>query len=148
RRHTRCLSDWSSDVCSSDLKAEGTSRARRRERRASKFLRRARMLHDEGGSSNSCFRRSQEVAHGECPTREVHAKLCVSQPLKSHLVLLRSLTQVDHPPPLIFAHVSRSPTVRLNTGLPGRESASRTISGGWRRYERMLSCSPVPGAKS
>src|SRR5262245_65730476 len=23
RRHTRCLSDWSSDVCSSDLEAEG-----------------------------------------------------------------------------------------------------------------------------
>src|SRR5205814_5367599 len=26
RRHTRCLSDWSSDVCSSDLRAAGTAR--------------------------------------------------------------------------------------------------------------------------
>src|SRR5205814_7032549 len=26
RRHTRCLSDWSSDVCSSDLKGNSSSR--------------------------------------------------------------------------------------------------------------------------
>src|SRR5438045_6112890 len=27
RRHTRCLSDWSSDVCSSDLRRKGVRRA-------------------------------------------------------------------------------------------------------------------------
>src|SRR5262245_64251967 len=31
RRHTRCLSDWSSDVCSSDLEHEHVSRTRIRE---------------------------------------------------------------------------------------------------------------------
>src|SRR5947199_10567452 len=30
RRHTRCLSDWSSDVCSSDLENQRTSHADRR----------------------------------------------------------------------------------------------------------------------
>src|SRR5438045_6891791 len=29
RRHTRCLSDWSSDVCSSDLRRRGIRAARR-----------------------------------------------------------------------------------------------------------------------
>src|ERR1039458_10750656 len=38
RRHTRCLSDWSSDVCSSDLRSgwrarRGPSRCRERQRR-------------------------------------------------------------------------------------------------------------------
>ena len=34
--------------------------------------------------------------------------------------------RADYAPPLTLAHVSRRETVRLNTGLPGRESASRT----------------------
>src|SRR5947199_1656523 len=33
RRHTRCLSDWSSDVCSSDLRSIGGCRARSGDRR-------------------------------------------------------------------------------------------------------------------
>src|SRR5438045_7745041 len=32
RRHTRCLSDWSSDVCSSDLSAAAVSRLARQVR--------------------------------------------------------------------------------------------------------------------
>src|SRR6201999_88849 len=43
RRHTRCLSDWSSDVCSSDLRA--------RRRRSSRCARgRERLVRAEGGA--------------------------------------------------------------------------------------------------
>ncbi len=34
--------------------------------------------------------------------------------------------KADYQPPLTLAHVSRRETVRLNTGLPGRDSVSRT----------------------
>src|SRR5882724_4014934 len=39
RRHTRCLSDWSSDVCSSDLAVAGGRLARRQRRRAAARVR-------------------------------------------------------------------------------------------------------------
>src|SRR5438045_527138 len=38
RRHTRCLSDWSSDVCSSDLIFQGRSKWREGNRCAASFL--------------------------------------------------------------------------------------------------------------
>src|SRR5262245_65825091 len=67
RRHTRCLSDWSSDVCSSDLRARdrggaGTGRGGCRDQRGQ----------GEGGSKRRCQRnRSEERRVGkECRCRE------------------------------------------------------------------------------
>src|SRR5262245_65495152 len=46
RRHTRCLSDWSSDVCSSDLAAEVADVERPRRHRAERLFEvRARARH-------------------------------------------------------------------------------------------------------
>ena len=39
--------------------------------------------------------------------------------------LLIRLNGSCYPPPFTLAQVSRRPTVRLNTGRPGRESGSR-----------------------
>src|SRR5262245_63928185 len=45
RRHTRCLSDWSSDVCSSDLRPGGPSENRRRLAKRERAQRRRRNQH-------------------------------------------------------------------------------------------------------
>src|SRR5205814_3531235 len=45
RRHTRCLSDWSSDVCSSDLSYVGGQPRRRHTRRGHQLAPRRRQSH-------------------------------------------------------------------------------------------------------
>src|SRR5437899_10463449 len=72
RRHTRCLSDWSSDVCSSDLSYSGgrSSGSRRDQRPPSEYAHvkaaRQRSSHP-GGEGN---RRSEERRVGkECRSR-------------------------------------------------------------------------------
>src|SRR5438045_5213395 len=64
RRHTRCLSDWSSDVCSSDL-----GRPRRRERRGLAGARSTRK-HPRGGAGPHRRRRRQAHARGRGEARE------------------------------------------------------------------------------
>src|SRR5262245_65807870 len=64
RRHTRCLSDWSSDVCSSDL-----ARARRSPSRAGRRTSRGPLPHRRGPrrrrpASSRC-RRSEERRVGK-----------------------------------------------------------------------------------
>src|SRR5262245_62667123 len=70
RRHTRCLSDWSSDVCSSDLTPGdgiqggvrcGASRNRSRETEQESALRR----HSSSGCSSIGPRRSEERRVGK-----------------------------------------------------------------------------------
>src|SRR5687768_17701786 len=45
RRHTRCSRDWSSDVCSSDLRHELHVRRRRKDREGDRQERRRRSVH-------------------------------------------------------------------------------------------------------
>src|SRR5262245_64191271 len=67
RRHTRCLSDWSSDVCSSDL-----ALARRRRRSATGPARRRRSLvppHDARRLSRAPRARRDVDRRGAVPAR-------------------------------------------------------------------------------
>src|SRR5438045_5622137 len=56
RRHTRCLSDWSSDVCSSDLESVGRGRLSRSSR---KSVRRA----STGSGVNAAKKRERSEEH-------------------------------------------------------------------------------------
>src|SRR5256884_3153138 len=83
RRHTRCSRDWSSDVCSSDLKRLGTgSHDHRRDVGAGLLresgegrlhpggLRRSNQLHIKASHSPAAWKRSEERRVGkECRSR-------------------------------------------------------------------------------
>src|SRR5438045_9351118 len=77
RRHTRCLSDWSSDVCSSDLKRGPSTGfglallAVRSDARGLAFVRRSKRVSSSRSSHRSLLsRRSEERRVGkECGSR-------------------------------------------------------------------------------
>src|SRR5258705_9165453 len=80
RRHTRCLSDWSSDVCSSDLCAVSTAAAvsrpvvPRREPRGPVLLRRRLLPREERRDAAPSRRRrgrprEEEIGRASCRER-------------------------------------------------------------------------------
>src|SRR5258705_4743214 len=105
RRHTRCLSDWSSDVCSSDLSARAFSEAARR-MAIGTAIEKARADADAAA----------KAAHGTLGT-----------------LLEINIGSYSPPPPRPMMMMTRKDAAQADTPItPGEETLAVEVSTRWR----------------